>query len=831
MTHIQQGSYEQGIRDLERAYEAKPHPNVMFNIARAYQDWGKHAEAVTAYQRYLAASPPDAATVRLIVVELERTIAQSQSTAQAQAQAAAGTKAGAANGPTHSSAAGEGAAGEGAAANPSSAEELAALQRLAALTERLESALARAEAMSAPAEPGRSSTNAGPGGIATSGAEAYALETPADAAPYEEVVVTTARRAQSATEAPFSTTIITGEDLRLSGVASLVEVLRRVPGAEVMQMGVGSANISFRGFNQRMSNKVIVLVDGRSEYQDFLGLTLWSSLPVALEEIERIEIIRGPGSALYGANAALGVVNIITRPPGTGPRSQFAFTGGSHSRASGTFLASGGESRLRYRASVSYDQSDKWSRDYADGRPDIASTHADSSLALQAARANLNATYAFDRDTQVGVSGGVNRLFTEIYPIGLLRNYTLDGVSAYAKSDAQLGPVKLKLFWNHLSVVSQPQYEPIGARSLQTQVNSNVFDAEALFSRAFELGGTHQFFAGVSGRAKRVTWDYLDASHAEEHAALFLQDEWRIVKPFRIVASWRVDRHPLLDGGKPGYAQSPRLGAVWMPVEGHAFRASGASAFREPTFLESYTAVRVPIPGVPGASALTNGSTELRPERVVAYELGYRGEAVGLGLEWDLSLYQNEVKDLIALSSLRPLPADEAWDPQSGTFLLGRSQFHNEPAVYTARGAELGLRYSPVGRVDLRASTAFQNITAKDLPENTACGPCTQAPALKLYGGATWRSPIDVDFAVEGAWQSATTWIEREPSRADPTVIENKANPLPAYTVLNARIGYRMLDERLLFSVSGTHLLGAHQQHPFGNQVERRFFATVMVTP
>src|SRR6185436_14416980 len=99
-------------------------------------------------------------------------------------------------------------------------------------------------------------------------------------------------------------------------------------------------------------------------------------------------------------------------------------------------------------------------------------------------------------------------------------------------------------------------------------------------------------------------------------AAAFVQDEWKIVDQFRVQASYRVDRHPLLDNGKPGYAQSPRISALWMPVEGHAVRGSFATAFREPTFLESYTYIALPVPGVNGASALTTGNTSIKAEQL-----------------------------------------------------------------------------------------------------------------------------------------------------------------------------------------------------------------------
>ncbi|MFL5321925.1 MAG: TonB-dependent receptor plug domain-containing protein, partial [Myxococcaceae bacterium] len=575
----------------------------------------------------------------------------------------------------------------------------------------------------------------------------------------------------------------------------------------------------------------LVLVDGRTEYQDFIGVTLWPALPVGLEEIDRIEIIRGPGSALYGANAMLGVINIITRNPGNPPPAEFNAIGGMGNTAGGSFVASSAVKKLRYRASVGYLQEDKWSRDFADDRPDIVSRVADSSLGLRSVRGNLTTRYQFTDDVSVGASAGVNRLFTELYPLGLLRNYFLDGTSSYVQADSTLGPLKARAFWNQLEADAGPQYEAIGARSLATHVSSHVFSGEVLFSRELQLAGTHRLDVGVSGRLKRVGWTYLDAFHQELHGAAFVQDEWRIIDPVRIVGSYRIDRHPLLDNGKPGYAQSPRISALYFPAQGHALRASFSTAFREPTYLESYTAIRLPLPGVNGGSALTTGDTTLKPEQLTAFELGYRGELPASGLEWDLALYRNDVRNLITLSGLQPLPADQSYDPATQSFLIGRSKFENEKATYTALGAEVGVTVAPLDRLEVRGSGAWQRITQSGVASGTPCAPCSQAPQFKLYGGVTYRAAAGVDLSGEVNYVTATTWIEREPAASDPTQIEAKQNPLPAYTVINARLAYRLFKDKLTVGIVGSQLGSPHREHPFGNLIDRRLFATLTVTP
>lgn len=802
MAYIRDGQYQEGIDQLLEAYEIKPHPNVLYNVAKAYESLERPVEALSYYQRYLDSDPPDASEVKKAIARLEPLVPRLKpKDLEPGPPPVAPVK------PVEP-------------VRPSIDD--ATLERLARTVERLEQTVQRLEERSAqsPLEKPRS---------AEKSEEAVLGSEEAGTVPYEETVVTASRRAQSTLEAPNATTVITADEIRMSGARSLPELLRRVPGAEVMMMGVTSPNVSFRGFNQRISNKVLLLVDGRPEYQDFLGLSLWPALPIDLSEIERIEIIRGPGSALYGANAMLGVINVITRTPGTGRAAELSAFGGNGEAGGGSVVASGGKA-LRFRASAGYAQEQKWSRDFPDDRADFAPQLSETNLGYRSAKANLVTTYAFNRNFSLSASGGVNRLFTEIYPIGILRNFYLDGVGGYAKLDAVLGPVRLKFWWNALSATAGPQYWPIGTRSLATKVDSNVFDLEALFQKEFELLGRHRISVGASGRLKRVKWSYIGELKQELHFAAFVQEEWKPWNPLSITGSYRLDRHPLLDNGQPGFAHSPRFSATFAPFEGHAIRASFATAFRAPTFLESYTDLATPIPGVGGASVLTQGSRTLKPERLLSFELGYRGESVRYGLGWELALYQNYVNDLIVLSAINPLPADMAFDPNTGSYLLGRSVFQNDPVGYVARGAEIGFTWSASAGLDVRITGALQQVAVNGTMTGP-CGPCSQAPVGKFFVGAAYRSPVGLDLEVDAAFASSTTWIEREPDAMDPTRIANVENRLPAYVVINARAAYRFFDDRLTVAIVGTQLGPSHQEHPFGNLITRRVFGTITVRP
>ncbi len=793
---INEGKYDEAIAELLEAYAIKPHPNVLFNVARAHEAAGRPVEAVSFYRRYLDANPPDSDKVRETLAKLEPLVPKKVEPVTVVEPPKDPKKV--------------------TPAGPVVDE--ATLAKIAALTERLEKAVEAAELVAErPVEqPLQKSSETPPA-------------PPEDfSVPYEETVVAAARRSQSSLEAPNATTVITGDEIRASGLTSIPEILRRVPGAEVMAMGYSSSNLSIRGFNQRINNKVLVLVDGRPEYQDFLGVTLWPVVPVGIEEIERIEVIRGPAGALYGANAMLGVVNIITRAPGTGPRAEATGTLGNGNLAGGSFVASGGDA-VKFRASVGYQQADKFSRDYAEGRPDVVSAFPEPNLAMRSARANLTTFYAFNKQVSLAASGGVNRAFTEVYGIGLLRNYFLDGLGGYAKVDFTGGPVKARFFWNHLDATTGPQYGVQGQRSLQTTLESNVFDAEVLFQQGFELGGRHQLGVGVSGRLKRLAWGYTGALTEELHGAAFIQDEWKVLSSLSIVGSFRIDRHPLIDKGKPGVVPSPRLSLVFTPFEGHAFRGMVASAFRQPTFLESYVNLPIPTPGVTGASVLTQGNRELLPESLLSFELGYRGEAARLGLSWDVAAYLNTVRNLVVLSAVQPLEANQAFDARSQTYLLGRSTFVNDPGSYRAIGGELGLTWNATRGLDVRLSTAIQ--TVQSVENAAVCGACTQAPAVKVNGGVIYRTPVNLDLSADVSYVTGTTWVEREPSPSDPTQILNVRNALPGFAVINARVAYRLLNDRLTVAVVGQQLGPNHQEHPFGNDINRRVFAQITVQP
>ena len=125
-------------------------------------------------------------------------------------------------------------------------------------------------------------------------------------------VTTVSRRSQKLSEVASAVFVITQDDIRRSGVTSIPEALRMAPGVEVARIGTDKWAIGIRGFNGRFADKLQVLMDGRSVYNPLFAGVQWEQQDTLLEDIERIEVIRGPNASVWGANAVNGIINIIT---------------------------------------------------------------------------------------------------------------------------------------------------------------------------------------------------------------------------------------------------------------------------------------------------------------------------------------------------------------------------------------------------------------------------------------------------------------------------------------------------------------------------------------
>jgi hypothetical protein len=367
MNAVASGRYIEGVALLARAYAERPHPNLLFNIGRAYESAGEFKQAVEAYQGYLESKPPDSAQVAEKVRVLEEKVRSQAARAGSPVASAPPTKTG----------------GGGVALDEDGMRKLAA--EIAGLLRDQ----GRGVGVGGGAPVGSVGSGVGtPVDVRVRGSTAALDEAglnvaAKDGAAYEEVVVTASRREQSPLDAPNAVTIISEEDIRLSGARNIPDLLRRVPGMDVMAMTASDWNVSMRGFNRRVANKILVLIDGRSVYLDFLGATLWQTLALDVMDIERIEVVRGPGSAIYGAYAYTGIINIITKKPEAIDGSTLRLDGATARSREAPTRSGDARGRSGFRATAAYEQATSSSVEFDPERVDYTTLATDPNLSFR----------------------------------------------------------------------------------------------------------------------------------------------------------------------------------------------------------------------------------------------------------------------------------------------------------------------------------------------------------------------------------------------------------------------------------------------------------------
>ncbi len=808
MEAIQNGQYEKGIAELKAAYDILPHPNVLYNIARGYAESGDLENAVAYYRKYLAENPPDKDEVEQVVKSLEARLAKSKAAAAAAAAAAGGG-----TGATGAGGAGAGGTGGTGATGTGGTGETGGT--------------------------GSEVGSTGAGGPSKTGGTGVApgttdLGAAKDENIYDTKVVTASKGEQSPLDSPSSTFVITEQDIRLSGIVSVAELLQRVPGIDSAQITAGDHNLSIRGFNGRLSNKLLVLVNGRSVYLDFLGTTMWDALTINVEDIERIEVVRGPGSALYGADAFTGVVNIITKEPGEG-KNGVSVGAGSQPGAPlsyyrGAVWATGKAGGWNYRISGGYEQNARWSRETAPGRTDLGYFGPNQDLGDQHVQTDMRFTRRLGKDVTFGIGGGFSQLYRNFYGIGALTdtatNIKIGDVTTFLNSKH----FNARAFVNFLDAYAGSNAYYLGDPSYRAPARSNVADVELQYADDFKTGPLlHDLRIGVGYRYKDIAWTYLDKSvRTEHHRNAYIQDSIKIGEHFIVVGSMRADYVPYLGKIIP----SPRGSVIYKRTKDDAFRFTVSSAFRKPTFLESYLDFPVTTPNT-GAEVLSQGAKADDPayrtqhEKILAVEAGYQNH-VSDYFQFELNAYYNRVSDLIVLSALRSqTPTTFAkgaggYNEATGRYTAAYSGFTNDCQIFHSYGGEAGVRTFPTEGLDVYASYAYNDVN-QVAPDGCAATIKDQRTSQhKVIAGTQLRTKFGLDAEVDVWFQSRQLWAEQRVNIAT-REIEYQQYPLQSFPLISGRVGYRFKFEPLDVGLSFANLLNTKvREHPFGQMLGRR---------
>ncbi len=266
----------------------------------------------------------------------------------------------------------------------------------------------------------------------------------------EEVIVVTASRTEQAlSEAPAAISVLTAKDIEQIPADDIGDLLRNVPGVNVTQTSARDINMTSRGSTNTLSTSQLVLLDGRSIYLDFFGFVMWDFLPVNFGEVKQIEAVRGPGSAVWGANAMSGVVNLITKRPKEMVGTSLVAGGGELGTLYGSVTHAGVADNLGYKVSAGYYEQDPYDRPAYAGIPTF------ENQGTEQPKGDVRLDWDLSADTTLNIGGGYagtdGIVHTGIGPFDIDKGSNL----WYVKGDWNRRALRIGAFANFLDADSQ----------------------------------------------------------------------------------------------------------------------------------------------------------------------------------------------------------------------------------------------------------------------------------------------------------------------------------------------------------------------------------------
>lgn len=437
-------------------------------------------------------------------------------------------------------------------------------------------------------------------------------------------ITSVSKKAQKVSDAAAAVFVITQDDIRRSGVTSIPEALRMAPGLEVARIDANKWAISSRGLNNYLANKLLVLIDGRSVYRHLFAGVYWDLHDTMLEDIDRIEVIRGPGATLWGANAVNGVINIITKNARETQGGILVAGAGTHERGFGG---------LRYGAKVG---EESYLRAYGKyfnrgAFPNMAGGKA--SDAWEAGTGGFRMDSQFSPDSSLTLQGDLARGNVDDITVTPI----LDPPYSKTFTGATFSTANLLTRWRRtISATSdlslQLYYDWSNVKAPDTREIRDTIDVD--LQHRFALGSRHDIVWGIGYRYTRGDFSSdsliaVDPSHKEDQLfSSFVQDDILLIE----------NRLHLILGSKfehndyTGVEVQPSGRLIWTPDERHTFWGAVSQAVRTPCWGEnSASTAETVIPPFtsenpsPLPTAVTfSGSSDLQSEKLIAYELGYR---------------------------------------------------------------------------------------------------------------------------------------------------------------------------------------------------------------
>ena len=588
-------------------------------------------------------------------------------------------------------------------------------------------------------------------------------------APSFNLEVSTVSRTESTVgKTPAAIFVITQDMIRRSGARSIPEVLRMAPGVHVAKINSSNWSVSIRGFSSKFTNKLLVQIDGRSVYTPLFGGVVWNMQNVMLEDVERIEVIRGPQATVWGANAVNGVINILTK-------SAEKTTGAVASGGGGTYQNGFSEGRIGGQTAGG-----AFWRIYAMQFERDRGFSPTASDDWRMAQVGFRTDWSDDCD-RVTFQG-------DIYD-GTEGNFIVlpnqSGGALTTPSDTPLRGGNVLSRWTRTlddgsEWSLQAYYDRV---ERMTDFGSESRDTYELdFQHRFQLGSFQEILWG--GTYRNINDKFIDGGfvldvqpteRTFDIPALFVQDKVTLISDLLTMwAGVRVSHNDFT-----GVEVQPTMRMLWTPNERNACWASVSRAVRTPTRIEDDLATLRVLPDLgAGTFGSLTGNRDLLSEEVMAYEIGYRAQPIR-EFSWDVALFHQDYWHIVNFET-------------TGNPLVMQFQNMTDAETY---GIEIGSDLELTAGWNVRAAYTFLQVQTHSaagafLPEVSEGA----SPHNQVYMQSSWDIGNDFQFDLIGRY------------------VDKLSNPtIPSYTTLDMRLGW-YATEHLELSVVGRNLLDA--AHP-----------------
>jgi iron complex outermembrane receptor protein len=670
----------------------------------------------------------------------------------------------------------------------------------------------------------------------------------------DTVVVTGTKGDEKLIDATATMSVITSQTIETAPSANFAELLRTIPGVNITQVSARDINVTSRAATGTLATGQLALLDGRTLYQDFFGFVMWDFLPVNFNEVKQVEVIRGPASAVWGANALYGVVNVISKTPRElkGASATFGFGGfdrpdadaGSLWYVSGTY-ADAPNDRWSYKLSGGGYSQDALARPTGKIPCDIPAVCTVTTTTYPPfgntgttqPKFDARVDYDYEDGKKLSFSGGVagtdGIMHSGIGPFDI----NSGSVMSYAKASFTKGALRAGFFTNLLNGDAD-QLLTLGLNGAPIKF---LFDTTTV---DFDLSNVQTFakrhVVSYGGNLRFNSNDLSIAPNADNRTefGIYGQDEIFLSDHFRLVAGGRVDRFDFVDN----FVFSPRVAFLVKPDANHTFRVSYNKAYRSPSVINNFIDLIIsqPInlslinPAFPRQYLLPvaiAGNQDLEVQSLDAFEIGYSGVVANGRAILSAAYYMNWLKNDILFTqppgavytatnppSNWPLPPIViAGLAQANIFLPSQFTYLNF-GKSTSQGLELGVNAYLNNYASVFANYSYQtDPDPKDFPLSELNLP----PNNRFNIGASFTydkflGNLSVTYTDEAFWQDVLN---------DP--YHGTTKP---YTLVNAGIGFRWLDDKVTTSLKFVNLVNSSvQQHVFGDITKLQMVGEIKV--